>query len=92
MPLPETFRPCLVQGTLSNETTPDVHEGHWDGKRWKSIRDAGDGHRTLRIDSVTGWAYMPKTIQELHQPDWQWIQTAGLPQVAPRPLAIAPAL
>lgn len=49
----------FIAGTLCNEINPSVHEGFWDGRAWRSVRDAGDGLRTLRIENVTAWMQKP---------------------------------
>lgn len=59
---PVTYEPVLVWGVLENEPYADSHEGYWDGRKWKSIRDDefadADSLRKLNI-AATHWMPRP---------------------------------
>lgn len=58
--LPPTLQPVIVYGVLDGESTPDSHEGYWNGDLWKSIRRNEDDHHLLDIEPVMLWTPMPK--------------------------------
>lgn len=60
---PETFESVIVWGVLEGERQPDSHEGQWNGRLWKSVRDDEmadiDSLRKLNI-AATHWMPRPR--------------------------------